>query len=221
MPFCTKCGANVTGTFCTQCGTPAASATAAAPQPAMATPYAPPVAPGAPPAARKTSPIVWVLIIVLGLFVLGGISVAAFVAYVAHRVHQTVSVDGARGGLTLHTRGTDGKDAVVQFGGQGKVPSWVPAYPGSEGKAQFSVRGSAEDGEGGAFSFTTSDDPTRVKSFYSDKTKDMGMKVNLDSTTPDGGMIVAADESGDRRSLTVTITRQGGDTNVAVIYGRK
>src|SRR5580692_4424114 len=160
MPFCTTCGANVTGTFCSQCGTPAAGAAAPAPPPIQqpaATPYTPPAAPPYQPPAqpygqpmppagppvvvvRKTSPIVWVLVIVLGLFVLGGIAVAGAVAYFAHKVHQAVSVDGRTGGVTLHARGNDGKDAVIQFGGSGKLPSWVPVYPGSEGKAQFAVR---------------------------------------------------------------------------------
>ena len=69
MPFCTTCGANVTGAFCNQCGTPAAGV--AAPPPPPATPYPPagaatyaqPGASGVTPAARKTSPIVWVLVI--------------------------------------------------------------------------------------------------------------------------------------------------------------
>src|ERR1017187_8667843 len=98
MPFCTKCGANVTGTFCSQCGTPAAGEAAQAP-PAMATPYAQPAPPVGPPVARKTSPIVWVLVIVLGLFVLGGIAVAGFNGFVAHRVQKA--------GVSLH-RGRDG-----------------------------------------------------------------------------------------------------------------
>jgi hypothetical protein len=84
------------------------------------------------------------------------------------------------------------------------------------------MRGSADGGEeGGVFSFTTSDDPGRVKSFYSDKTRDLGMKVNLDTTTPDGGMIVAADDGGDQRSLSVTIGGHSGQSTVTVTYGRK
>ena len=233
MAFCTTCGANVTGTFCSQCGTPAASAAAPPPPPPVQPqplaapyvqqppyaqqPYAQPV-PVAAPVARKTSPIVWVLVIVLGLFLLGGIAIAGFVAFVAHRVHQAVAVDG--NGVTLHSRGADGKDAVVQFGGSGKLPSWVPVYPGSSGRSQFSVRGSGADGEGGSFVFTTSDDPGRVKSFYTDKATAMGMKINLDTTTPEGGMIVAQDE-GDRRSLSVIIGGHTGETCVNVTYGRK
>ena len=223
MAFCTTCGANVTGTFCSQCGTPAAGAAAAPPQPqpTAAQPYGQPQPYAAPVAARKTSPIVWVLVIVLGLFVLGGIAVAGFVAFVAHRVHQAVTVDPAHGGgFTVHTRGHDGKDAVVQFG-SGKVPSWVPVYPGSEGRAKFSVSGTTDGGEGGAFTFTTSDDPTQVKSYYSDKAKNMGLTINMDTNTPEGGMIVAAEDGGDHRSLQVIVGGHRGETSVNVIYGRK
>src|SRR5690348_12972938 len=117
MPFCTTCGSNVSGTFCSQCGTPvAASGTAAPPPPPMgqapvaqqpmAQPYAQPYAQ---PAPRKTSPLVWILVIVLGFFVVCGISVALFVGYVAHRVHQAVDVNGRDGGVTFHTRGRDGR----------------------------------------------------------------------------------------------------------------
>jgi hypothetical protein len=104
MAFCTTCGANVNGVFCTQCGTPvsAAGAPPPAPQPGMPPPpygaqsagMAPPPygvpPPGmAPmPAPRKTSPLVWVLIIILGLCFLGFASCAAFGIFVAHKVKQ-------------------------------------------------------------------------------------------------------------------------------------
>ena len=230
MAFCTTCGSNVSGTFCSQCGTPVAAAgTAAPPQPPpmaqapmaqqpMAQPYAQPYAP---PVARKTSPLVWVLVIVLGFFVVCGISVALFVGYVAHRVHQVVDVNGRDGGVTFHTRGQDGRDAVLQVGGSGKVPSWVPVYPGSEGRAKFAITGAADGGEGGAFTFTTSDDPMRVKSYYEDKAKGMGLTVNMDSTSPEGGVLIAAEDGGERRSLNVTVGGHGNETSVSVIYGKK
>lgn len=88
MPFCTTCGANVNGAFCPQCGTPISAAGAAPPaqQPGM-----PPPAYGAPPPmpmARKTSPLVWVLAIVLGLFFLGFVAVAGVGFFIAHKVKQ-------------------------------------------------------------------------------------------------------------------------------------
>ena len=82
MAFCTNCGAEVTGAFCKQCGTPV-SAASAAPAPvftAQPAAVAAPVA-GAAPVQRKTSPLVWVLVIILGLFVL----VYAFLALTRFR----------------------------------------------------------------------------------------------------------------------------------------
>jgi hypothetical protein len=95
MPFCTTCGANVNGAFCPQCGTPVSAAGAPPPVAHQPGPPPPPYAaqpyvgqPGmAPmPATRRTSPLVWVLVIVLGLFFLGFVSIVGFGYYVAHKV---------------------------------------------------------------------------------------------------------------------------------------
>src|SRR5947209_7107826 len=94
MAFCTNCGASVNGAFCPSCGTPAPQRGAAAPP--MAGPAMPgPAMSGAaaqpavfPPVKRKTSPLVWVLVIVLGLFVLGGVITAAAGYFVYHKVRQ-------------------------------------------------------------------------------------------------------------------------------------
>ena len=58
MAFCQNCGAQTSGEFCTACGAHAKTSNAplaAAPNAAAATP-------------RKTSPILWILVAVLGLF---------------------------------------------------------------------------------------------------------------------------------------------------------
>jgi len=96
MAFCTTCGANLNGAFCTQCGTPVsvASTQPTALPPMPATPVAPPPMPamaGAPPAfppKRKTSPLVWILVIILGLFLLGGIAVVGTGMFLVHKVRQ-------------------------------------------------------------------------------------------------------------------------------------
>lgn len=238
MPFCTNCGATVSGAFCVQCGTPAGAAAAqaqpapppasayaqpAAPlaPPAPASTYAQPAAPVGPPVARKTSPIVWILVAVLGLFVLGGIAVVGVIGFVAHRAHQAgVSFDRGRdGGFSIQARGADGKDAKVEFGGGGKLPSWVPNYPGSQ--PHFAMQGTVEGGgESGQFYFDTSDSGSHVLSFYEDKCKDLGMKVVSNITTQDAGMITATDE-GDRRSVVVVIAGQSSHTTVSVTYGKQ
>lgn len=89
MPFCTTCGTNVEGKFCVKCGTPVGASTAQ-PAPAAPAPAAPvqaaPVQ--AAPARKKTSPLVWVLVALLGLFLLIGIGVVAGGFFLVHKAKQ-------------------------------------------------------------------------------------------------------------------------------------
>jgi hypothetical protein len=80
MAFCTQCGADVKGAFCNQCGARAAQSAAA--------PAGAPVAPPAAPAKRRTSPMVWVLVAVLGLFGLGALAVVGTGAFLFHKARQ-------------------------------------------------------------------------------------------------------------------------------------
>ncbi|MGP8247826.1 MAG: hypothetical protein ACLQVN_25345 [Bryobacteraceae bacterium] len=100
MAFCTNCGATVNGVFCTQCGRPVGSAAPPPPAappvppvagyqpPPMAQPPFPPVPPPMIPGGRKTSPVVWVLVILLGLFVVSGVVVVGAGFFIAHKVRQ-------------------------------------------------------------------------------------------------------------------------------------
>src|SRR6266540_2136466 len=82
MAFCTSCGATVQGAFCQQCGTPASAAAGQPATPQYAAPAAAPAMTGA-PVKRKTSPIVWILVVILGLFVLCVMGVVAAGFFVA------------------------------------------------------------------------------------------------------------------------------------------
>ena len=231
-------------------------------------------APGFVPAPRKTSPIVWVLAIVLGLFVLGFIGVVGTGYFLVHKARQagldpalisrnpglamaklvtavnpdaevirtddstgtitvrdrtsgkvmTFSFDDVRNGkFNMKVQGDDGKTATVEVGGaDAKLPSWVPSYPGSTAQGTFSVTGTSNDGsgEGGNFTFTTPDPASKVMTFYQDKTREMGMKANLTTNTPDGGMLIAANED-NQRSLTVVLAKGSPDTTVNITYAGK
>ncbi len=223
-------------------------------------------------AARRTSPLVWVLAIVLGLFILGGVATVGLGWFAWHKVKQagldpelmqknpglaitkmiaamnpdvevlhtddgagtitvrdkktgkvsTVTFDQARNGKFSFTATDEsGKRATVEFGADAnRLPSWVPAYPGSKVEGTFAMRGNGAEGSGGSFTFTTSDAPAQVMSFYQDKAKDLGMKVNLTTTTPQGGMVVLADQAG-KQSLNVIVSSDSGKTSVNVTYGMK
>ena len=84
MPFCTKCGASVGGAFCGQCGTPVAKAAGQSAPASASTGPIPPADPG----ARKTSPIVWVLVAILGVVLLGGLAVGGLSMFVVHKARE-------------------------------------------------------------------------------------------------------------------------------------
>ena len=216
------------------------------------------------PVARKTSPIVWVLVAVLGagFFLVHkarqagldpelmrrnpGLAVSKLVATVNPNV-EVVNTDEGAGTITVRDKKTgkmitmtfdqaktgqfkfsatddEGKTATMAFGAAaGKVPSWVPAYPGAKVEGTFAAKGNdgTDKGEGGIFSFTTPDSPSQVMSFYQDKCKEAGMKINMTTTTAEGGMVVAADEA-EKHSLSIIIGgASGGGTTVSVTYAVK
>jgi hypothetical protein len=78
MAFCTKCGASLDGASCNQCGAP--SAQAAQPAAAAVT-------------RRKTSPFVWVLVVIACVFGLGLMAVLGAGAFFVHKARQA-GVDG-------------------------------------------------------------------------------------------------------------------------------
>lgn len=85
MAFCTNCGTQSDARFCTNCGRPMGEPAPGAPPPAF-TPAAAPQAPAPIPVKGKTSPIVWILAAVVGIFVLIGILFVGAGLFVAHKV---------------------------------------------------------------------------------------------------------------------------------------
>jgi hypothetical protein len=79
MAFCVGCGADVTNkSFCAQCGKPVTGppSITQVSQPDLST------------APKKTSPIVWILVGVVGFFVLIGFVAMAGIGFLAHKVAQ-------------------------------------------------------------------------------------------------------------------------------------
>jgi len=255
MAFCTSCGATVSGAYCPNCGTPAAAASASGASASA------PSAPATP--RRRTSPLVWILVVVLGLFVVGGILTMAGGLFLVHKAREagvdpdllrrnpglavgkmlaavnpdvevvktddgagtitirdkktgkvvTLSFDEARkGNFKFEAQGDDGKNATVEFNGAAdKIPAEVPVYPGAKVEGTFSVTADGGGGKGSAYqyTFTTSDAPRQVMSFYHNKLEDAGMKLALTTNTADGGMIVAED---DARGETINVIVEKGST---------
>ena len=98
MAFCVNCGAQVSGAFCTKCGSRAGTggSPASGGPPASGIPAAPqrgsaqvaPAASGAASSPRRISPVVWILVAVAALFVLGGIAVVGGGLFLIHKVKE-------------------------------------------------------------------------------------------------------------------------------------
>src|SRR6476659_4820793 len=138
MAFCTKCGAQVQGTFCGSCGAPAGAAA----QGPSAAPVAPPVAAAPLPstaAATKVSPLIWVLAGCGGLIVLAAIVASLALHFFVNKAGQfarkvernpglaitelmaahnpdvdVVSVDEGKGKITVRDKKT-GKTMTMNF----------------------------------------------------------------------------------------------------------
>jgi len=252
MAFCTSCGATVQGAFCQQCGTPlsAAAAQAATPQagpPAVALKRKTSVVVWILLAVAGVFVLCIAGLIAAGLYVARnpGVAMAKLIT-AANPDAEVLSTDLGSQTLRIRDRRT-GKEVTLSFddvkkgrlkfsatgdngevanleigGGEGKLPAWVPTYPGA--RAQGNLTASGADGggvgEGGIVTFTTPDPPSKVTEFYDAKCKEMGMSVNLSQLSDSGGLIVGADD-GKQRTLHVMVAGGSGDTTITVTYGRK
>lgn len=222
MAFCTGCGATIQGSFCTSCGAPAPTAGQQAPPPPPAPTYQapqppPPQAPPpvyapqpayAPPAAgaplkKKKGPLFWVLMVILGLFVVGGLATVAVGIFVVQKVKnagfdaelmkrnpayaaarmaiaanpdvEEVSHDEATGTITVRDKRT-GKVSSVSFSQAG------------DGSFRFS----AQDENGKQATIETGDAASRLPAWapaYPGATAGGNLRVTGDAGSEKGGVV--------------------------------
>jgi hypothetical protein len=128
----------------------------------------------------------------------------------------TISYDDARKGRFKMKE--NGKDTVT-IGGDARVPTWVPDYPGSNPQAAFAAQG--KDGQSGTFTFKTKDSAEKVTKYYQDEFQTTGLKIVNRSTKLNGGfenhMLMAQDEA-NKHTVMVMTGAEGDGTTVSVTY---
>jgi len=209
MKFCLKCGAQV--------GAPAAPAPAAVPPPSV-TPVAVPPAGAAAigaSAAKAGSPILKIVLIVVGIVVFLGVAGMVTCGYFAYKAKQkfTSMVETAK-----TTSGSESTPEVsLEKGDEGSEAETaatvdVPPYPGAtetEGGGQFSF-----GGKGGISTqqYETSDSVDQVLAFYKDK---LGPKADIQESEGKAVLTLA----GKNGLSTVTITRAAGaeKTKISIV----
>jgi hypothetical protein len=137
----------------------------------------------------------------------------------------SVSFDDVKDGrIRFSARDENGKVGQVEIGGgAGRLPSWVPVYPGAKVESHISGQGNDGDerAEGGVYQFTSGDSPSEVMSFYQDKARDLGMKVELTTATSEAGHFTAAEEDNTRTLVVQVGTKSGGGASGSVTFKRK
>ncbi len=231
MAFCQHCGARVSGKFCSVCGTPAVPAEVS---------QAPDTAPALAP--RKTSPVVWILVAVVGMFVLFGIALIGGGFLLAHKAKQAgidtelmrnnpglatakllaatdpdvevVSSDDQHGLITLRQKST-GKTVTLNLDDmkQGKFTFNEDSPPAWV--PLYPNSASAGSFSANNFTCQTRDSPAQVIAFYQRELTRTGFQTH---TTP--GLISATD-SANHRNLLVTARNDNQSTKVSVTYSQK
>lgn len=116
---------------------------------------------------------------------------------------ERISLDGSgAGSLRIQTKD---EQATIGGGGEAKLPSWFPSYPGATPESKFALSDASSDSAG--FEFTVSDPAERVIEFYETGLKQAGLEV---STQPmDNGAVVHGKDSRHEATVTITSTAAG------------
>jgi len=150
------------------------------------------------------------------------------------------SADGSEDGGWLRVQGTNGELIRLDFDDEdgvrvetskgvstfrgiedgGSIPRWVPSYYDVDDGPQ-TYTAEVDDGQGGAFKFSTDDDISRVLDFYSEEMQDAGFEVEhqvLDFNNTELQATLVGER--DDRTVSVFLVRGGrrGPTHAFVTY---
>lgn len=110
-----------------------------------------------------------------------------------------------------------GRSGTVEWqaGVEGRLPAWLPAYPGAEVKGSTTSRTS--EGEFASTILLTQDPVERVSAFYRQALDRAGMKVDIASHTEGGRAdVITATGSENKRRASVIVGREDEGTVVTL-----
>lgn len=131
---------------------------------------------------------------------------------------STISFDPqGEGGVTVE--GPDGE--TTSWGGDAgdDLPAWITVYPDSS-EPEGAYSSTSGDQRSGAVSFRSTDPVARVLEYYERTLKAAGLEVSKTRFTAqgsDGGML-NGDSQEPRRTVTVMVTTEDGETVINVSY---
>jgi hypothetical protein len=138
----------------------------------------------------------------------------------------TTTIDmkgGENGGLSATTTDEKGQESTFHMGaGSGKLPDWLPAYPG--GSTQGTYDTTSPEGRSAAVVVTTTDSPDKVLDFYEAKLKEAGLTAEKTTSQTDGKTTsgsVSGASADQKRSVTVAVSSSSDGTQAMVSFNEK
>ncbi len=131
-------------------------------------------------------------------------------------VHTTVSA-GPGGSVQYTAKGANGETAQITAGGGGqvKLPSYLPLYPGAVVESSMVASGGVNTGN--LVMFHTASKPADVVAFYKQKAAGAGFGSTFSSQSGDNTMFTAAKE-GAEEGLQVAATPADGGASVQLTW---
>lgn len=171
--------------------------------PAPSQVYAQPVPPS------SSSPVLKIVLVVVGIFVLFGVLAAAVVGYGAYKLSKAVHRAG-NGDVSFSTPNgasfTSGSSASISPEDLG-----LPEYPGAK-RASGGMRMKSPTGSLIMTSFTTGDSRAQVVDFYKAKLGDDASVVENDDST----ILSSGDKTHDKK--VITVSTKGNTTHISIMH---
>jgi hypothetical protein len=133
---------------------------------------------------------------------------------------ESVSIEAPKNGDGMDIKGNGG---TVRLAGDGKLPDWLPPYPGATAKVAGAQADSATE-QSGMVVFTTTDEPQKLLAFYREALKNAGIADLLNTTTTSDGKLagmLTGQSADQRRSAQVLFGSNEGKTSATITYSTK
>ena len=141
------------------------------------------------------------------------------ISFASDEGEASMSLDQETGKLEIQGEGEDG--GTLSFGGDTRLPDWIPTYPGATSEGVYSAE--SADASSGTFSMTTADGVDQVFTYLKGQLEGGGYTVTetrFSGPQGDGGMLNGESADGSR-TLTYTLSVSDGKTQVGGMYNQK
>jgi hypothetical protein len=131
------------------------------------------------------------------------------------------NAQGTEGGVNITATDEKGQTSTFSAGAGGKLPDWIPLYPGGSAQSSWETNNAGE--HSAMVVVTSSDSPEKVIEFYEARLKAAGLEVqkNISQSGNETGGMVTGTSVDQKRTANILIGTSEGSTSATVTYTEK